>query len=72
VPLATPAVEVLRGLSARRDFVAADDLVFPDRFGDLLDDSALRRRYARFDPAFLARLDAGFGHEADEQTAEQR
>jgi integrase len=123
VPLATPAVAVLRRQAARPDFVGRDDLVFGGRFGELLDDSALRRRYtaackavglrrvklhglrhaagshvarqaqateirdflghsklsttdrwvsARFSEEFLARLDAGFGHNSEDEASGSR
>lgn len=45
VPLATRAVEVLRRLSERDAYTGPDDLVFGNRFGEVIDDSALRRRY---------------------------
>lgn len=47
VPLSTPAVEALARLGSRDDFVDADEYVLCNRFGRRLDDSALRRRYAR-------------------------
>ena len=47
VPLSRPAVEALARLGSREDFVDADEYVLCNRFGRRLDDSALRRRYAR-------------------------
>ncbi|MBO9533552.1 MAG: tyrosine-type recombinase/integrase [Solirubrobacteraceae bacterium] len=46
-PLATPAVEALTRHRSRSggNFTTADDFVFCGRFGEPLDDSALRRRY---------------------------
>jgi integrase/recombinase XerC len=45
VPLAAPAVAVLDRQAQRPDFTGDDDLIFGGRFGEMLDDSALRRRY---------------------------
>ena len=47
VPLSMPAVAALARLGSRDDFVDADEYVLCNRFGRRLDDSALRRRYAR-------------------------
>lgn len=44
-PLPRPAVEVFRRQRNREDFVGDEDYVFCARDGDMLDDSALRRRY---------------------------
>ncbi len=45
VPLAQPAIEALRRLRTRGEFVSADDYVFTNAWGRRLDGSALRRRY---------------------------
>jgi integrase len=45
VPLARPAVEALRRLRSRGEFVEPDDYVFVNVWGRRLDGSALRRRY---------------------------
>ncbi len=47
VPLSTPALEALKRLHSRDDFVADEDYVIANRFGRRLDPSALRRRYKR-------------------------
>jgi integrase len=45
IPIADPAAAAFARLSRRRDFLEADDFVFCSRFGQSLDDSALRRRF---------------------------
>jgi integrase len=45
VPLAWPAVEALRRLQRRGEFLEPDDYVFTNVWGRRLDGSALRRRY---------------------------
>jgi integrase len=45
VPLAWPAVEALRRLQGRGEFLEADDYVFVNVWGRRVDGSALRRRY---------------------------
>ena len=45
VPLSTPAIEALKRLGDREDFIGADDYVLCNRYGRRLDASALRRRY---------------------------
>lgn len=45
VPLAQPAVETLRRLASRGEFVGPDDYVFANVWGRRVDESALRRRY---------------------------
>jgi integrase len=45
VPLSLSAVEALRRLGEREDFVSDDDYVLCNRLGRRLDPSALRRRY---------------------------
>jgi integrase len=47
VPLSTPAVETLRRLLSRHDFVGPNDYVLCNRLGRRLDPSSLRRRYKR-------------------------
>src|SRR6185437_8210055 len=46
VPLAPDVAQALARLSNRELLTGEDDLVFPGEFGDFLDGSALRRRYA--------------------------
>jgi integrase len=45
VPLALPAVEALRRLRRRGEFLESDDYVFVNVWGERIDSSALRRRY---------------------------
>jgi integrase len=45
VPLARPAVDALRRLADRGEFLGADDYVFANVWGRRLDGSAVRRRY---------------------------
>jgi integrase len=73
VPLATPAVDALRRQSARPDFTGPDDLVFGGRWGEILDDSALRRRYtAACKAAGLRRVKLhGLRHAAGSHVARQ-
>ncbi|MFP5365121.1 MAG: tyrosine-type recombinase/integrase [Thermoleophilia bacterium] len=47
VPLAAPAVQALRRLAARGEFLGPDDYVFANVWGRRLDESAIRRRYKR-------------------------
>ena len=46
VPLAPDVAQALARLANRELLTGEDDLVFPGEFGDFLDGSALRRRYA--------------------------
>jgi integrase len=73
VPLAQPAVAVLRRQAERPDFTGPDDLVFGGRRGELLDDSALRRRYtAACKAAGLRRVKLhGLRHAAGSHVARQ-
>ncbi len=45
VPLVPDVAKALAGLSQRAEFVADDELVFPNEFGRFMDASALRDRY---------------------------
>ncbi len=45
VPLVPDVAQALAGLSQRADFVADDELVFPNELGRFMDASALRDRY---------------------------
>jgi integrase len=45
VPLPAACTELLQRQHERPDFTGPDDYVFPGRFGQPLDDSALRKRY---------------------------
>jgi integrase len=47
VPLSTPALEALRRLHDRAEFIGREDYVLANRLGRRLDPSALRRRYKR-------------------------
>jgi integrase len=46
VPLAPDVAQALASLSHREQYTGEDDLVFPGEFGEFMDGSALRRRYA--------------------------
>ncbi len=47
VPVPRPAAEALARLGQREDFTGSEDYVFCNRYGGLLNPSALRRRYKR-------------------------
>lgn len=47
VPIPRPAAEALARLGQRQEFTGPEDFVFCNRFGDLVNPSALRRRYKR-------------------------
>ncbi len=47
VPIPRPAAEALARLGQREEFTSPEDYVFCNRFGGLLNPSALRRRYKR-------------------------